>query len=82
MLLELKPENLIVLYPSEMDEEIASISSGITPTGSINISTNGTHDVTNYASAVVTVPTSGGSGSSSYTISITNTDSSHQYIIP
>lgn len=30
-------------------------SSGITPTGSINITTNGTHDVTNYASAVVNV---------------------------
>lgn len=39
-------------------------SSGITPTGSINITTNGTHDVTNYASAVVSVPTSGGGGSS------------------
>ena len=35
-------------------------SSGITPTGSINITTNGTHDVTNYASAVVNV-SSGGS---------------------
>lgn len=31
---------------------------GTTPTGSININTNGTHDVTNYASAVVNVPAS------------------------
>lgn len=48
-------------------------SSGITPTGSINITTNGTHDVTNYASAVVSVPTSGGGGSSAtqHTISLT-----------
>lgn len=48
-------------------------SSGITPTGSINITTNGTHDVTNYASAVVAVPTSGGGGSSAtqHTISLT-----------
>lgn len=48
-------------------------SSGITPTGSINITTNGTHDVTNYASAVVSVPTSGGGGSSAtqHTISFT-----------
>ena len=28
---------------------------GITPTGTINIATNGTHDVTNYASAAVSV---------------------------
>ena len=48
-------------------------SSGITPTGSINITTNGTHDVTNYASAVVNVPTSGGGGSSAtqHTITLT-----------
>lgn len=30
---------------------------GTTPTGTLNITTNGTHDVTNYASADVAVPT-------------------------
>ena len=30
---------------------------GTTPTGTIQITTNGTHDVTNYASADVQVPT-------------------------
>lgn len=42
--------------------------SGITPTGSINIGTNGTHDVTNYASAVVSVPTGGGSSATQHVI--------------
>lgn len=43
--------------PNEMPSAIDSISGGgITPTGTINITTNGTHDVTNYASASVAVP--------------------------
>lgn len=71
------------IKPYNFASEISSITSGggITPSGSINISTNGTYDVTNYASAIVAV--SGGSGGeSSYTISITNSDSSHQTIEP
>lgn len=35
-----------------------------TPSGSITITMNGTHDVTNFESAIVNVPTGGGSGSS------------------
>ena len=43
--------------PADMPSAIESISGGgITPTGTINITTNGTHDVTNYASASVAVP--------------------------
>ena len=43
-------------------------SSGITPTGSINITTNGTHDVTNYASAVVNVSSGGTPSATAHTI--------------
>lgn len=45
------------MYPADMDTEILSIQTGITPDGSITISENGTHDVTNYASANVNIPT-------------------------
>ena len=42
--------------PSEMAAAINTIdTSGITPTGSISITENGTVDVTQYASAVVNV---------------------------
>ena len=37
----------------------------VVPSGSINITTNGTHDIKNYASAVVNIATSGDSGGSS-----------------
>lgn len=39
----------------DLADEIESIS-GIIPTGTININSNGTHDVTQYASASVAVP--------------------------
>ena len=44
---------------SDVVTGIGNIETGITPSGTLNISTNGTHDVTNYASASVAVPTHG-----------------------
>ena len=43
-----------------IDVNVSVPSSGITPTGNKNITTNGTHDVTQYANAVVNVPVPSG----------------------
>ena len=51
-----------IIVPIDFPQEILSIETGATPTGDIEIKENGTYDVTNYANAVVNVPTSGGSG--------------------
>lgn len=42
--------------PAEMADAIEDIPGGITPSGTISIATNGTVDVTQYASASVAVP--------------------------
>lgn len=41
---------------SDYGEKIKEIETGTTPTGTINITENGSHDVTNYATADVEVP--------------------------
>ena len=50
------PTGDITTYATAID----NISTGATPTGTISITKNGTHDVTNYASAEVNVASSGG----------------------
>ena len=43
-------------FPTGFENAVDAIQTGITPSGTKNINTNGTHDVTNYASADVAVP--------------------------
>ncbi len=47
-------------FPDGFASAVSAITTGITPTGTKEITENGTYDVTNFASAKVEVPTGGG----------------------
>lgn len=51
-----------------------NIGGGIEPTGEIEITENGTHDVTNYATAIVNVESSSGATSGDYYVKVIDYD--------
>lgn len=55
-----KNKETVSYKPSEMASAIQGIQTGIEPTGTLDITENGTYDVTEYANANVNVPTGGG----------------------
>lgn len=61
------------IIADDFPDMIGRISTGITPTGTKTITANGTHDVTNYASANVNVPASGITPSGSINITANGT---------
>lgn len=44
----------------DMATAVSSIPTGITPSGSLKISSPGTYDVTNFAQVIVEIPSNGG----------------------